>query len=131
MNVSVWYPLNYFTDPNGVNQTVAMFQTMVRLDSVFVPAGDGGEVLAPLDMLAVMEQQAGYLREYHPTATSWTNAQQYSQANFTALMAALDLPVQNMSLFYFCVRCGLLTKHSVVTSSAAWAKSVFWSARYD
>ena len=93
MNVSVWYPMNYFIDPDGVNQTVAMFKAMVGLDEVFVPAGDGSEVLAPLPMLAVIEEQAKYLALYHPSASSWVNAQQYSQENLTALMDALDEPV--------------------------------------
>ena len=36
------------------------------------------------------------LRVYHPNGLMWVNAQQYSQDNLTALMAALDSQVRTV-----------------------------------
>lgn len=48
--------MDLFTSPGGLNNTEALFSSMTRLDSVFVPGGDGGEVLVPSDMLKVVSQ---------------------------------------------------------------------------
>lgn len=92
VNVSVWYPLNLYTDPGGVNATTAMLAAMPRFDSVFVPGGDGGEVLPAPQFLDVVSQLAALVRSYHPSATAWVSAQQYDQDNVTELMAAMETP---------------------------------------
>eukprot|EP00051_Salpingoeca_urceolata_P023811 m.410128 g.410128 ORF g.410128 m.410128 type:complete len:906 (+) comp20157_c3_seq3:1801-4518(+) len=86
LNVSLWWPMNLYTVDNGTKMDT-LFADMKRLDSLFIPGGDGGLVLPPAEMLGVVAKMAGILRRHHPGATVWVSGQEYSQANLTALMA--------------------------------------------
>lgn len=69
-----------------------MFKSMPRFDSLFVPGGDGGLVLAPAAMLAAVKNLTTLMRGYHPGASVWVSAQDYSSANLTAFMNVVAQP---------------------------------------
>jgi hypothetical protein len=78
VNVSLWYSVivalfsfpqiayafsflvrftqDQFSDPGNANQTEYLFSHMQRIDSLFIPGGDGGPVLSPADFIAVVAQ---------------------------------------------------------------------------
>lgn len=92
LNVSVWYPLNMWTEEGGEQRTMEMLKGMPHFDSMFVPGGDGGEVLAPVPFLKAVEGIANATRAVHPGAAVWVSAQEYSTANMTAFWNAVAQP---------------------------------------
>lgn len=86
-------PINLYTaSPTAAAQTEKMFASMSRFNSLFVPGGDGGEVLAPVTFLQAVQNLTSVMRRYHPTASVWVSAQDYSLANLTAFMNAVARP---------------------------------------
>ena len=85
-------PINLYTTTGGVQASEAMFQQLPRFDSLFVPGGDGGEVLAPAQFVATVGNLTKLMRTYHPSASVWVSAQDYSMANLTAFMGVVARP---------------------------------------
>jgi hypothetical protein len=54
--ISCRFTQDQFSDPGNANQTEYLFSHMQRIDSLFVPGGDGGPVLSPADFVAVVAQ---------------------------------------------------------------------------
>ena len=80
LDVSIWYPnmgKNY-VHPDSVAKELAerdqVFASLPRLDGVFVPAGDPGE-LEPDVLFAWLEKEATVLQKYHPKAKIWVSPQ--------------------------------------------------------
>lgn len=80
LDVSIWYPnmgKNY-VHPDSVAKELAerdqVFASLPRLDGVFVPAGDPGE-LEPDVLFAWLEKEAAVLQKYHPNAKIWVSPQ--------------------------------------------------------
>ncbi|WP_353722192.1 hypothetical protein [Dyadobacter sp. 676] len=80
LDVSMWYPnmgKNY-VDPDSVARELAereqVFASLPKLDGVFVPAGDPGE-LEPDVLFAWLEKEAAVLQKYHPNAKIWVSPQ--------------------------------------------------------
>lgn len=80
LDVSIWYPnmgKNYL-HPDSIAKELAerdqVFASLPRLDGVFVPAGDPGE-LEPDVLFAWLEKEATVLRKYHPKAKIWVSPQ--------------------------------------------------------
>jgi hypothetical protein len=80
LDVSIWYPnmgKNY-VHPDSIAKELAerdqVFASLPRLDGVFVPAGDPGE-LEPDVLFAWLEKEATVLRKYHPKAKIWVSPQ--------------------------------------------------------
>ena len=65
----------------------ALLQRLKRLDSLFVPGGDGGIVLSPVQFFPAVEKMAKLVRRYFPHASVWMSAQEYSHKNLTEFMA--------------------------------------------
>ncbi len=80
LDVSIWYPnmgKNY-VHPDSIAKELAerdqVFASLPRLDGVFVPAGDPGE-LEPDVLFAWLEKEAMVLHKYHPNAKIWVSPQ--------------------------------------------------------
>lgn len=80
LDVSIWYPnmgKNY-AHPDSIAKELAerdqVFASLPRLDGVFVPAGDPGE-LEPDVLFAWLEKEATVLQKYHPKAKIWVSPQ--------------------------------------------------------
>ena len=88
LNVSFWWSSQLAAqDPAA---TRASLQAMPRVNSLFFPGGDGGD----LDWDVVV-QTAQWLREAHPAATVWVSLQEYDAAK---LAAALELIERNATI---------------------------------
>ena len=86
LNMSVWWPVDVYARDNGVSME-ALLAKLKRLDSLFVPGGDGGLVFTPKDFFPAVEKMAALVRTYFPHASVWMSAQEYSQQNLTDFMA--------------------------------------------
>lgn len=80
LDVSIWYPnmgKNYI-HPDSIAKELAerdqVFASLSKLDGVFVPAGDPGE-LEPDELFAWLEKEATVLQKYHPKAKIWVSPQ--------------------------------------------------------
>lgn len=80
LDVSIWYPnmgKNYI-HPDSIAKELAerdqIFASLPKLDGVFVPAGDPGE-LEPAVLFAWLEKEATVLQKYHPNAKIWVSPQ--------------------------------------------------------
>ncbi|MGX5855315.1 hypothetical protein ACWKW6_16805 [Dyadobacter jiangsuensis] len=80
LDVSIWYPnmgKNY-VHPDSIAKELAerdqVFASLPKLDGVFVPAGDPGE-LEPDVLFAWLEKEATLLQKYHPKAKIWVSPQ--------------------------------------------------------
>jgi hypothetical protein len=56
-----------------------VFRQLPRIDAIFVPGGDPGHT-RPGILMAMLEQQAPVLHQYHPEAQIWVAPQGFSQA---------------------------------------------------
>ncbi|MGA0555247.1 hypothetical protein ACO2Q8_01240 [Larkinella sp. VNQ87] len=91
LDVWMWYPnmgQNY-VHPDSIQQELkerhAVFAAVPKLDAVFVPGGDPGE-LEPDVLFAWLEKEAQVLQKYHPNAKIWVSPQVFrpTQAWFDA-----------------------------------------------
>ncbi len=80
MDVWMWYP-NMGTDyshPDSIRVELEerhkVFKSIPRLDALFVPGGDPGE-LEPDELFAWLEKEAEVLHRYHPNAKIWVSPQ--------------------------------------------------------
>ena len=80
LDVSIWYPnmgKNYI-HPDSIAKELAerdqVFASLPKLDGLFVPAGDPGE-LEPDVLFAWLEKEATLLQKYHPKAKIWVSPQ--------------------------------------------------------
>ncbi|MDR1369216.1 MAG: hypothetical protein LBJ72_03660 [Dysgonamonadaceae bacterium] len=86
MDVWIWYPNmeTDYTNPDIVAKELedrrTVFKTLPKLDCVFVPGGDPGE-LDPDIMFPWLANVAEVLQEYHPHAKIWVSPQIYRPTN--------------------------------------------------
>ena len=80
LDVWMWYP-NMGTDyadektlHEELSERETVFAALEKLDAVFVPGGDPGE-LQPNALFTWLEKQAGVLKKYHPNAKIWVSPQ--------------------------------------------------------
>ncbi|TLV01555.1 hypothetical protein FEN17_13660 [Dyadobacter luticola] len=80
LDVSIWYPnmgkdyVNADSIKKELQERELVFASLPKLNSVFVPAGDPGE-LEPDVLFAWLEKEAGVLQKYHPNAKIWVSPQ--------------------------------------------------------
>lgn len=99
LDVWMWYPNlggeKQYTDPALVKEELeerrTVFQSVPRLDALFVPGGDPGE-LEPDVLFAWLEKVAVILHQYHPDAKIWISPQVFRprQAWFDAFYAHVN-----------------------------------------
>lgn len=82
LDIWMWYPnleKNYH-DPETIRKELAereeVFRTVPRLDAVFAPGGDPGD-LEPDELFEWMGKVAGVLHKYHPNAKIWISPQSF------------------------------------------------------
>lgn len=94
MDVSIWYPnmgKNY-AHPDSIAKELAerdqVFASLPKLNAVFVPAGDPGE-LEPDVLFSWLAKEAIVLQKYHPNAKIWVSPQVFrpTQKWFDAFFA--------------------------------------------
>ena len=80
LDVWIWYPvvddddLNAETIERALEERAEVFGKLPRVDVVFVPGGDPGEI-HPQELLPLMEKQKKVLNKYHPKAQIWVSPQ--------------------------------------------------------
>jgi hypothetical protein len=80
MDVWMWYPNmgEDYTDPKVQKEEIAerheVFKAIPRLDALFVPGGDPGDVQPDL-LFNWLNQVAKVLHQYHPSAKIWVSPQ--------------------------------------------------------
>lgn len=74
MDVSIWYPNYDESTPDAVEGRRRVFKAVPRIDAVFPPGGDPGELEAKvfLDRTVAISKA---LKEVHPNAEMWPSAQ--------------------------------------------------------
>ncbi|MGM9511464.1 hypothetical protein ACS5NO_27255 [Larkinella sp. GY13] len=91
LDVWMWYPNlgKDYVHPDSIqkelNERHEIFATVPKLDAVFVPGGDPGD-LEPDVLFAWLEKEAAVLTKYHPKAKIWVSPQVFrpTQAWFDA-----------------------------------------------
>ena len=80
LDVWMWYPnmgTNYnnpVTVAQELQERATVFAAVEKLDAVFVPGGDPGD-LAPDELFAWLKKEAAVLHHYHPNAKIWVSPQ--------------------------------------------------------
>lgn len=80
MDVWMWYPNlgSDYTHPDSVvhelEERAAVFKALPRLDALFVPGGDPGD-LEPDELFGFLDKVAEVLHQYHPKAKIWVSPQ--------------------------------------------------------
>ncbi len=80
LDVWMWYPNmgEDYTHPDSIaaelEERREVFQAVTRLDHLFVPGGDPGE-LEPDELFDWLEQTVEVLHQYHPSAKVWVSPQ--------------------------------------------------------
>lgn len=80
----IWYPAmdaNYKDSRMvelAVKEWASIFESLPRIDAIFVPGGDPGKT-APRYLLALLKQQKQSLNRYHPHAEMWVSPQGFHQ----------------------------------------------------
>lgn len=80
LDVWMWYPnmgSNYSLPDsirNELDEREKVFSVLPKLDALFVPAGDPGE-LEPDELFSWLEKEAVVLHKYHPNAKIWVSPQ--------------------------------------------------------
>jgi len=80
LDVWIWYPVVDDDDlddeaiADALRKREKVFSRLARLDAVFVPGGDPGEV-NPTQLFALMKEQKKVLNRYHPDAEVWVSPQ--------------------------------------------------------
>jgi len=86
LDVWLWYPSmdKDYSDPKTVEfalqEREEVFKKLPRIDSVFVPGGDPGDV-RPDILLQLMEKTKVVLNRYHPNAKIWVSPQGFDRPN--------------------------------------------------
>jgi len=97
LDVWMWYP-NMGTDyehPDSLKVELEerhkVFRSIPRLDALFVPGGDPGE-LEPDELFVWLEKEAEVLQQYHPDAKIWVSPQVFrpTQEWFDAFYAHVN-----------------------------------------
>jgi hypothetical protein len=80
LDVWIWYPVVDDDDlddeaiADALRKREKVFSRLARLDAVFVPGGDPGEV-NPTQLFALVKEQKKVLNKYHPDAQVWVSPQ--------------------------------------------------------
>lgn len=84
LDVWIWYPAMDpdYSDPKTVDAALKewghTFETLPRIDAVFVPGGDPGRT-EPKVLLALLQKQTENLHRYHPRAQMWVSPQSFDE----------------------------------------------------
>jgi len=84
LDVWLWYPAMDpdYSDPATVQAALkewgAVFESMPRLDAVFVPGGDPGHT-PPKVLMSLLEKETEVLHRSHPKAQMWVSPQSFTQ----------------------------------------------------
>ncbi len=82
LDVWIWFPVlaGDYKDPkwavSAAQEWDEVFRKLPRIDAVFVPGGDPGD-MPPGILMALIEKQAQALRRHHPKAQMWVSPQNF------------------------------------------------------
>jgi len=80
LDVWIWYPNmgSNYSSPDSIRKELdereKVFSVLPKLDALFVPAGDPGE-LEPDELFSWLEKESVILHKYHPNAKIWVSPQ--------------------------------------------------------
>ncbi|MDR2646840.1 MAG: hypothetical protein LBB67_01765 [Oscillospiraceae bacterium] len=75
LDLCIWYPINSCQPiDEAAAERKAIFASLPRLDAVFIPGADPGD-LPPKELFARVTAYSALLKEAHPNATMWVSAQ--------------------------------------------------------
>jgi hypothetical protein len=92
LDVWVWFPVMdpVDTDPSKVEPLLKewdeVFRKLPRLDAVFVPGGDPGQI-PPKPLFAFLEKATEVLHRTHPKATMWVSPQGFDSKRMDEFLA--------------------------------------------
>ncbi|MBR3767200.1 MAG: hypothetical protein IKL10_03055 [Clostridia bacterium] len=78
LDVSVWYPNCEKDIETAIKNREELFSKAERLDYIFPPGGDPGDI-QPEELMTRCKEFREILKKYHPTAGMWPSAQQPHQ----------------------------------------------------
>jgi hypothetical protein len=84
LDVWIWYPAmdEDYSKPETVEFALkeweVVYQSLPRINDLFVPGGDPGHT-HPKPLMNLLEKQAARLRKYHPEARLWVSPQGFSR----------------------------------------------------
>jgi len=84
LDVWIWYPvvddddLSDKTISRALQKREDLFRKLPRVDAVFVPGGDPGQV-NPKQLFALVQREKQILRKYHPKAQIWVSPQGFDR----------------------------------------------------
>jgi len=88
LDVWIWYPAidEDYLEPATMKFALAereeIFRRLPRIDAVFVPGGDPGEI-HPRELFPLMKEMKKILNRYHPQAEIWSSTQNYDDEQAT------------------------------------------------
>jgi len=88
LDVWIWYPAidKHYDNPqvfeNALKEREEIFKKLPRIDAVFVPGGDPGDI-HPKYLFPLMKKMKKILNRYHPNATIWSSVQNYDDESRT------------------------------------------------
>ena len=86
MDVWMWYPNmgKDYSSPDSIKKELKerdkIFSVLPKLDALFVPGGDPGE-LEPDELFGWLEKEAAVLHKYHPKAKIWVSPQVFKPSS--------------------------------------------------
>ena len=90
LNVSMYFSLALFMTDAGYVATEAFFRNMTRINTIFVPSGDGGPDLPPEQFFSLTQNLTALLKRYHPQAEMWISTQMLSMDKLDYFYAYLN-----------------------------------------
>jgi hypothetical protein len=94
LDVWIWYPVmeSRFPDSAAIGAAVSQWGAVIaklpRVNALFVPSGDPGNV-PPREFMAMLEAQAEQLNRLHPGARIWISLQSFTQPDFDEMLQIL------------------------------------------
>jgi hypothetical protein len=95
IDVWIWYPAmesSYSTDEAidaAVKEWGAVISKLPRVNAIFVPSGDPGNV-PPRELMPMLARQTQQLKRLHPDAQMWISMQSFTQPLFDEMLELLD-----------------------------------------
>jgi hypothetical protein len=95
LDVWIWFPAmeSSYATPEAIAVAVKewgdVLAKLPRVDSLFVPSGDPGNV-PPNELMAMLAQQAEQLKQLHPGAQMWISMQSFTGQRFDEMLRILE-----------------------------------------
>lgn len=95
LDVWIWYPAmeSRYATPAAVEAALSewgdVLKKLPRVDALFVPTGDPGDV-PPGELMTMLEAQTRQLQQLHPGAQMWISVQSFDEQQFADMLRILQ-----------------------------------------